>query len=171
MQIRPERAADHAAVRALHAAAFETPAEAALVDRLRREASPLVSIVAVETDAAAGGLVGHILFSPVELTGAPGVRIMGLAPMAVMPARQREGIGAALVRSGLDACRALGQHAVVVLGHSAYYPRFGFEPAARFMLHCEYDVPAGAFMALELESGSLDGHAGLVRYHPAFAGV
>ena len=72
---------------------------------------------------------------------------MGLAPMAVLPARQRGGIGSALVRAGLDACRQLGCTTVVVLGHPAYYPRFGFQPASRFALGCEYDVPDEAFMA------------------------
>ncbi len=59
--------------------------------------------------------------------------------------------------------------AVVVLGHTAYYPKFGFVPAARFGLRCEYDVPPEAFMALELRPGGLAGAAGTVRYHPAFA--
>ena len=96
---------------------------------------------------------------------------MGLAPMAVLPARQRGGIGSALVRAGLDACRQLGCTAVVVLGHPAYYPRFGFQPASRFALGCEYDVPDEAFMALEVEPGSLVGKAGTIRYHRAFAEV
>lgn len=96
---------------------------------------------------------------------------MGLAPMAVMPAAQRRGIGSALIRSGLERCAQLGYSAVVVLGHPEYYPRFGFVPASRFGIGCEYEVPDEVFMALELEPGALTGMSGTIRYHPAFAEV
>lgn len=167
MRIRPETEADRAAVRALNEAAFETPAEAELVERLRREEMSLVSLVA-EVD---GTLVGHILFSPVSLTDRPQLNLMGLAPMAVAPECQRKGIGSALVREGLARCKELGCAAVVVVGHAGYYPRFGFVPAARYALRCEYDVPADAFMVAELDAGALNGASGLVRYADAFAGV
>ena len=97
MRIRPEKPGDHAGVRAVNVAAFETPAEADLVDALRAQAWPLVSLVADED----GAIVGHIMFSPVTLPGHPALALMGLAPMAVTPARQRAGIGSALVRAGL----------------------------------------------------------------------
>jgi len=167
VRVRAERGDDHEAVRALHQAAFETPAESALVDALRARAQPLVSLIAEDE----GAVLGHILFSPVTLPGRPELRIMGLAPMAVVPARQRGGIGSALVRAGLEACRALGCDAVVVLGHPSYYPRFGFAPATTFGIGCEYDAPAEAFMALELQPGCLDGATGTVQFHPAFREV
>ncbi len=93
---------------------------------------------------------------------------MGLAPMAVLPVHQRRGIGSSLVRAGLEACTQLGFAAVIVLGHAEYYPRFGFQPASRFALRCEYDVPDDVFMALELEAGILTGKTGTIQYHPAF---
>jgi putative acetyltransferase len=93
---------------------------------------------------------------------------MGLAPMAVLPAHQRRGVGSSLVRAGLDVCRHRGVDAVVVLGHAAFYPRFGFQPASRFGIRSEYDVPDDVFMAIELRPGALAGPAGLVRYHAAF---
>jgi putative acetyltransferase len=164
MQIRSETAADVAAVRALNRMAFETTIEADLVDALREQADP-ISLVADD----AGSIVGHIMFSPVTLLGHEDLMIMGLAPMAVLPGQQRRGIGSALVRAGLERCRQIGSHAVVVLGHAAYYPRFGFVPASRFHVGCEYDVPDEAFMALELQSGSLGGRSGTIRYHAAFA--
>ena len=164
VSIRPEAAGDEAAVRGINESAFGQPDEARLVDALRARARPFVSLVA-ETD---GAVAGHILFTPVTLEGFTGL-LLGLAPMAVNPDLQRNGVGAALIIAGLDACRSLGAAAVVVLGHTAYYPKFGFVPAARFGLRCEYDVPPEAFMALELRPGALAGAAGTVRYHPAFA--
>jgi len=165
MHIRPERATDTGEVRALNRAAFETSMEATLVDALRERARPIVSLVA----DAAGSIVGHILFSPVTLSGHGEVTIMGLAPMAVLPARQRQGIGSALVRAGLENCWQLGCDAVVVLGHPGFYPRFGFAPASRFGIGCEYDVPDEVFMALEIEPGVLRGKSGTIRYDAAFA--
>jgi putative acetyltransferase len=167
MLIRNEREADRAAIHALNTATFETPAEADLVDALRQQAHPVVSLVAEENQA----IVGHILFSPVELPGHPETRIMGLAPMAVAPGLQNKGIGSALVRAGLEQCRQLGFGAVVVLGHPGFYPRFGFAPATRFGIGCDYEVPEEVFRALELRPGTLRGASGKVRYHAAFAGL
>lgn len=96
---------------------------------------------------------------------------MGLAPMAVAPAHQRQGVGSALIRAGVERCGELGFVAVVVLGHAGYYPRFGFSPAARFGVCCEYDVADEAFMATELQPGSLRGKSGVVKYHMAFSNV
>ena len=166
--IRPERTDDLGGVRQVNLSAFETDLEANLVDALRAQADPLVSLVAVG-EHADGGIVGHILFTPVTLSSQPNLPIMGLAPMAVMPERQRQGIGSDLVRAGIDACRDTGCIAIVVLGHAEYYPRFGFVPASRFGLVSEYDVPDDVFMALELTAGVLRGNAGTIRYHPAFA--
>ena len=167
MRIRTEEPADIGAVRDVNMAAFETAAEANLVDLLRAQASPIVSLVADDGER----IVAHILFSPVTLDGGSAPLIMGLAPMAVLPANQRTGIGSALVRDGLERCRLLGAGAVVVLGHAAYYPRFGFAPASGLGIRCEYDVPDDVFMALELQPGALAGRSGLIRYHPAFASV
>jgi len=92
------------------------------------------------------------MFSPVPMVGRPEFRLMGLAPMAVSPPYRNKGAGCALVRTGLHRCAQLGFGAVVVLGHPAYYPRFGFQPADRFGICCEYEAPADAFMTLELQS-------------------
>jgi putative acetyltransferase len=164
MRIRTEEERDWAAVYDVNAAAFPTPAEAKLVEALRSQASPIVSLVA-ENDQT---LVGHILFSPVSLTGLPEAKIMGLGPMAVGPGHQRKGIGSALVRAGLEVCKQLGFGAVVVLGHPEFYPRFGFVPSSRFGVGCEYDVPEDVFMIVELQPGYLSGASGTIKYHAAF---
>ena len=167
MRVREEEKRDRDSVHALNVAAFETPAEANLVDALREQARPVLSLVAEE----AAGIVGHIMFSPVSLGGHADRRITGLAPMAVAPEHQRKGIGSALVRAGLERCRDLGFGAVVVLGHPSFYPRFGFQPAARFGVACEYDAPTEAFMLIELVPGYLRGVTGTVQFHPAFRNV
>jgi putative acetyltransferase len=169
VNIRPERPDDVDGIDELNRRAFDGDVEANLVRALRDRAQPIVSLVAAVNDNGTERVIGHILFSPVTLSSHPDVRIMGLAPMAVLPAKQRCGVGSALVHAGLDECRRLGYPAVVVLGHAGYYPRFGFVPASRFRLGSEYDVPDEVFMAIELEAGALAGKAGVIRYHPAFA--
>jgi putative acetyltransferase len=163
--IRAEKADDVPKVNALNMLAFPTEAEANLVDALRDEAQPVISLVAVEDDA----IVGHIMFTPVELLAHPSLKIMGLGPMAVIPGRQRGGIGTKLVEEGLKRCRETGAGAVVVLGHPSYYPRFGFEPASQRQIDSEYDVPPEVFMIIELIVDFLSDVEGTIRYHAAFA--
>jgi putative acetyltransferase len=164
MIIRDERPVDVDSIRAVNLAAFETSTEADLVDALRRRATPLISLVAED----GANIIGHILFSPVTLASEPGLSLMGLAPMAVVPSRQRQGVGSSLVREGLDRCRQVNAAGVVLLGHPEYYPRFGFLPAARLFLRCEYDVPEEVFMVRELRKGAVCGLSGTIRYHPVF---
>jgi putative acetyltransferase len=165
LSIRRERPEDVPGIRHVNVAAFDTATERDLVDALRQQAPTAISMVAIEDDA----VVGHILFSPVTLSSHPDLPMMGLAPMAVVPERQRQGIGSALVRAGLDECRRSGIAAVIVLGHPEFYPKFGFVPASVFGLISGYDVPDEVFMALELDTGALEGKRGTVKYHPAFA--
>jgi len=164
MHIRAEQPGDRDTIHTLNAEVFDTVAEARLVDALREQARPIVSLVAER----AHRIVGHILFSPVSLSGHSDAKIMGLGPMAVSPEYQHQGIGSALVQEGLDRCRQLGFGAVAVLGHPGYYPRFGFLPASRFGIGCEYDVPEEVFMMRELQTGYLRGRSGTISYHAAF---
>jgi putative acetyltransferase len=168
MKIREERPVDAEAIRMVNLAAFETSTEADLVDSLRRHAAPMISLVAEEE---ANIIIGHIMFSPVTLVGEHKPTLMGLAPMAVVPARQRQGIGSSLVVEGLERCRRINAAAVVVLGHAEYYPRFGFVPASHLSLCCEYDVPEDVFMVRELRDGALKGFSGTIQYHPVFANL
>lgn len=164
MLIRLEGPNDYSSVHAVNEAAFGTPAEANLVEALRIEAQPIISLVAEENEE----IVGHILFSPATLSGHDSLKIMGLGPMAVSPAHQGQGIGSALVRAGLEKCKDLEAGAVVVLGHSWFYPRFGFLPSMHYGIRCEYEVPQDAFMVVELRPGYLQGASGTIKYHPAF---
>jgi putative acetyltransferase len=165
--IRSERPRDVGGIRHVNRTAFDSIVEADIVEALRTQAQPFVSLVAVHAD----DVIGHIAFSPVTLASHPDVPIAALAPMAVLPSRQRAGIGSLLVRAGLDECARLGFVAVVVLGHAEYYPRFGFVRASTFGLSSEFDVPDDVFMALELQPGTLGQRHGVVRYHPAFGSV
>jgi putative acetyltransferase len=165
--IREEKPHDREAVRLVHERAFGRTNEADLVEALHRERAAVVALVA----ESATNVVGHILFSPVEAAVATGKRLLGLAPLAVLPAFQRQGMGDRLVREGLLRCAAAGFDGVVVLGDPEYYPRFGFARAHLFGLRSEYDVPPEAFMALALPRRSLSGISGLIRYHAAFASV
>jgi putative acetyltransferase len=167
MLIRAEEPRDRTAVHSVNEAAFDSPEEADLVDALRASARPVISLVA----EAGGKVVGHIMFSPVQLEGHARLAIMGLAPMAVLQEHQRKGVGSALVRAGLERCREIGCDAVVVLGHPEYYPRFGFAPASSYGLRSEYAVPDDVFMVLELKQGALEGVSGKIRYHEAFGSV
>ena len=163
--VRRETPEDLAAIRRVNELAFEQAAEADLVDALRARGKVTISLVAVENDR----VVGHILFSPVTIESGDEVfPALGLGPMAVLPELQRRGIGSMLVSHGLDECRSAGHTSVVVVGHADYYPRFGFVPASRFGLKCEYDVPDNVFMAIELRVGALSGQGGLVKYQSEF---
>jgi len=165
IQIRPETAEDIEAIRKINTAAFETAAEAGLVDALRDSGIPLISLVA-EVDQK---IVGHILFSPITLSvKSTDVKIAGLAPMAVLPDYQKQAIGSALVKKGLKQCKLKGYQAAVVLGHPEYYPRFGFGPGSRFGIKSEYDVPDEVFMVKELVAGILTSYGGVIKYHPLF---
>jgi putative acetyltransferase len=170
--VRDERPDDVEAIRTVVTAAFERAAEAQLVDALRDAGAATLSLVA-EHD---GRVVGHVAFSPVtilpltaEPTRATSPPASGLAPLAVLPALHRRGVGGALVRAGLDRCRATRVAVVVVLGSPAYYGRFGFVDAARFRVRCEYEAPPGAFQLLELRPGALSGEPALARYRDEFA--
>jgi putative acetyltransferase len=165
MIVRSEEPEDIAAIRIVNERAFGNAAEADLVDALRRNGKATISLVA-EDD---GRVVGHILFSPVTIeTGERELVGVGLAPMSVIPERQNQRIGSLLVEEGLRRCRENGHRFVVVLGHPAYYPRFGFVPASSFGIKSEYDVADEVFMVMELQEGALSGCAGVVKYQLEF---
>ena len=166
--IRAEHAADCEAIRAVNLRAFGRDNEAQLIDLLRASPSFIAELSLVAVDE--GQVVGHMLFSRIHIrTPACLVPALALAPMAVLPEHQHRGIGSALVRQGLEACRRLGHRIVVVVGHANYYPRFGFSSARAKGLDAPFPDPV--FMVQELTPGTLDGVRGTVEYPPPFAAV
>ena len=163
--VRPETGADHEAVRHVHERAFApSVVEASLVDELRAAGDlvPELCLVAEE----GGHVLGHIAYSRARLES--GHEVLALAPMAVLPQRQRGGIGSALVRESLARAAATDFPLVVVLGHPGYYPRFGFEPGAAYGILDPYGVPPEAWMVHPLPAYLPDAR-GLVTYAEAFS--
>jgi putative acetyltransferase len=161
--LRDERDEDSKAVAELLGSAFGRDAEARLVDRLRA-ADRVVTALIAETKLR---ILGHVVFSRVVLGDAE-MEGLALAPIAVLPAFQRLGVGSALVSAGLERCRAMGHTRVLVLGDPDYYSRFGFVPASEYGVVPEFDAPPESFMALELVPGAFAGAAGVVRYGHEF---
>jgi putative acetyltransferase len=161
MLIRFETPSDSAAIRLLHDAAFGQPAEGLLVDALRENGDIVFSLLAVEN----GCLAGHVMLSRMR---AP-FRAVGLGPVAVMPARQRKGLGSRLIKTGLGLAEIDGWDAVFVVGDPAYYGRFGFSPEQASGFQSPY---AGPFlMALSLRKGGLPTTSGRIEYAPAFSAL
>jgi putative acetyltransferase len=169
MIIRQEKPEDIDDIHALNELAFGQHQEANIIDKLRINCDNLLSLVAIENEK----VVGHILFSPVEIEGQHGIiRGMGLAPMAVLPEMQRKGIGTQLVKSGIDNLRKLQCPFVIVLGHPEYYPRFGFERASLYGIKCQWEsIPDDAFMILWLDKSKMNRVSGLAKYRDEFSEV
>ncbi|ATL32140.1 bifunctional class I SAM-dependent methyltransferase/N-acetyltransferase [Streptomyces formicae] len=164
---RPETESDVATVHAVNAAAFGTENEADLVDALRTDADAWLPGLSYVAQAPDGEVAAHALLTRCRVDGAPA---LALAPVAVLPKYQRTGAGSAVVRALLDAARARGERLVLVLGHPAYYPRFGFKPASGFGIRPGFEVPDEAMMALVL-NGPDDSSCvpqGTIRYPAAF---
>lgn len=168
ISIRQEEPEDFDEVYEINSKAFDTNEEAELVNRLRLGDAfvPDLSLVA----EAKNEVVGHILFTKIQIENARGDRFdsLALAPMGVKTSLQGQGIGSKLVQYGLDKGKSLGYDSVIVLGHEKYYPRFGFKPASNFNIKAPFDVPDTAFMAIELKTDGLKGVGGVVIYSKEF---
>lgn len=165
MIIRSEMPSDIAAIRYVLERAFDRQAEANLVEALRDRDVLTLSLVATNDER----IVGYIAFSPI-IVGEENssLKAVGLAPVAVLPEYQRQGIGSQLIEIGLEKCQKTGQNVVFVLGNPAFYSRFGFVAAATYGIKYEGDVPPEAFMVKELSPDILGDRPGIARYQPEF---
>jgi putative acetyltransferase len=160
--IRAELPGDEDGIRRVHNAAFPSPLESRLVDALRGVGRLTISrVAAIEAE-----IVGHIAFSPITINDS--IVGLGLAPLAVAPSFQRQGIGSILLLDSLGECAANGVGLIVVLGEPSYYSRFGFKHAAQWNLSDEYKG-GEAFQAIELITGAIPAGGGLVQYAPEFS--
>ncbi len=167
--IRTEKPHEYEAIIAVHTLAFGQPNEANLVELLRDSPAfiPELSIVAVQGNA----VVGHILFTIATIKKKDGssFKVLALAPMAVIPSFQQEGIGSMMVEEGLKRAALMSYPGVVVLGHAEYFPMFGFLPAVNWGIRCPYDdVEDENWMALELKPNGLANARGVVVYPKEF---
>jgi putative acetyltransferase len=155
--IRPAVDTDRDAVLSVERLAFGYDKEAALVRDLLDDPSarPRLSLLAFKEDRA----VGHILFTAARLAGpADPLPLALLAPLAVVPDAQKQGIGGRLIEHGLKLLSGAGTGLVFVLGHPGYYPRFGFQPAGPSGFEAPYPIPdehAEAWMVQALVPGVL----------------
>lgn len=163
--VRHETSEDYKAVRQINELVFEQPGESRLVEGLRNQDIETISLVATIDNQ----IIGHIFFSPVTIEDSKDdFKAMGLAPMAVLPEFQKQGIGSKLVREGIQASKNARYQLIFVLGHPEYYPRFGFSEAMPLGFQCEYEAPSKAWMVLELEKDALSSNGGLVRFNSEF---
>jgi putative acetyltransferase len=162
VEVRAERPGEAAAIERVHTLAFGQPDEARLVRRLRAEGYTTLSLTAVDGE----DIVGHILFSRLA---APGLEAVSLAPVAVVPDRQGQGIGSALITRGLQACRASAVDVTLVVGEPSYYTKFGFSLSTGARFVCPYSGPY--LLALELQPGVLGAAQYDVEYPPPFRDI
>ncbi len=160
--IREEKEKDCKKIYEVNKVAFGQEKESKLVDKIRKSENyiPGLSLVA-ETG---GRIVGHILFSKMRIIGSSVFETLTIAPLAVIPDFQRQGIGSALVKEGMKKARELGFDSIILVGHKEYYPRFGFEKASKWNIKCPFTVPEEAFMAIELTEKALEGKAGTIKF-------
>ena len=165
LTIREEVASDIDAIRYVNKQAFGQDRESNLIDALRKNSALSISLVAHSDNS----LVGHVAFSPASIiNNYTRYEIITLAPLAVLPSHQHQGIGSELVRTGIEYCPALGYEIVVVVGYPEYYRRFGFIHAKSFGIDCEFEVPDEVWMVCELVPGALQDKYGTVYFRPEF---
>ncbi|HLT31896.1 MAG TPA: N-acetyltransferase [Myxococcaceae bacterium] len=165
---RTTTADDIPALKALHAAAFKGNTEAELVEKVVQSGTDRLSMVA----ELEGAIVGHVLFTPVEIEREEVGKVegaLGLGPMAVHPDHQRKRVGFELLWAALSELGHQETPAVFVLGWPDFYQKFGFKPAFEWGLRWEHPADREVFMGLEMEKDFLSGPLGVVRYLPEFS--
>ena len=164
MYIRETKDADLKDILFVEREAFNSNKEADLTKDMLADpsANPLLSLIAYIEDQPAG----HILFTAGRLSNTSRkVAVSFLAPLAVIPKFQRQGIGGSLIKKGLQLLSKSGVELVFVLGHPEYYPRHGFTPAGKLGFEAPYPIPekhANAWMVQALRPGIIGSVSGEV---------
>ena len=168
MNIRSEALPDYPKIAEVITSAFGQPNEAKLVEAIRNSENyiPELSLIA-EID---GNIVGHVLFSYIHVVSNEILSVLALAPVAVSPQFQNQGIGTALVQYGLDRADELGEALVIVLGHPSFYSRFGFVQSTYYGIKSPFEVSAEAFMVKPLKNYEIK-YTGDVIYPQVFNNV
>ncbi|MEA5569617.1 N-acetyltransferase [Calothrix sp. UHCC 0171] len=168
MQIRAETTQDYLQIAEVNTLAFGRENEANLITEIRNSHFyiPELSLVA-EID---NNIVAHLMFSYIHLIGEERLRVLSLAPVAVTPEFQKQGIGSALIRNGLEKADAMGEALAIVLGYPLFYNRFGFVSSTIYGIKSPFDVPEDVFMVKVFEN-SQPKYQGEVVYPPAFLRV
>ena len=166
-----EQAKDFRVIKEINDLAFGQGSESKLIENIRN-ADDFIPKLSLVFENEKLEITGHILFSPITIeTKTASIRSLALAPMAVNPDFQNQGIGSILVKEGLKRCEELGYDSVVVLGHPKFYPKFGFIPAIEKGIKCPFEVPSEAFMIYEIKPGALNDVQGTVQYPKVFSVV
>ncbi len=168
MEIRVENPQDYLNIAEVNTLAFARENEANLITEIRNSNFyiPKLSLVA-EID---NNIVAHIMFSYIHLIGEERLRVLSLAPVAVIPEFQKQGIGSALIRNGLEKADAMGEALAIVLGYPLFYNRFGFMSSVIYGIQSPFDVPEDVFMVKTFKNFQAK-YCGDVVYPPAFLRV
>lgn len=160
--IREENKNDLVTIKKINDKAFGQPQEGNVIDKIRESDSLVLSLVA-EID---NNIVGHIFYSTAEIEcNNERIAGMGLAPMAVLPEYQKQGIGKRLINESLNILKKKPVPFIIVLGHEDYYPKFGFEIASKYGIKCQWDgVPDEAFMIMILDKEKMSNIHGVAKY-------
>ncbi len=168
LTIRPEELKDYAKIVLINNLAFAQKNEAKLIEKIRQSDRYIreLSLVAVLDNK----VIGHIMFSYIDLIAEEITKVLALAPVAVLPEYQKQGIGSLLVKTGLEIAEKLEAPMIIVLGHPKFYPRFGFELAVNYGIKSPFDVPNDTFMVKFLAQNSKN-YRGKISYPSAFNNV
>lgn len=150
IQVRPENPSDYAIITQINEQAFGRVNEARLIELIRSSPNYIPELALVADYQ--GTVVGYILFSWIDLVGAETDPVLGLAPLAVKPEFQKQGIGRQLVEAGLKIAETRGDRLVIVLGEPEFYSKFGFKPSVHYQIQSPFPVPEQYFQVKPLKN-------------------
>jgi predicted N-acetyltransferase YhbS len=168
VQIRPEKSEDYLKVTEVNSLAFEREDEAKLIERIRtsdRYKSELSLVAELDNK-----IVGHLMFSYIDLVDESATKVLALAPVAILPEYQKQGIGSLLIKTGLGIAGKTQAPMVIVLGNPNFYNRFGFSPAINYGIRSPFDVPDEYFM-VKFYIRNIQNYQGKIIYPAAFNDV